>query len=233
MTHNILESPVDGTFAAELEHRIAVLVATDERSFPVYPNAEASTHPMWKMYGEYADILRAREAGETEGLRIVAVTSVREVSWSEFEDTVAPNSEHGGFVADVERADGWKGRYSLEISFGDAIAALRKGGEPYVERLEKALDGQREAYYESYEFGKASTLDDVRNTLRDAAYGSTGVDGTPATAEDVHAAMARYIEHMLYGGHRGRMTEDDREAYKAARGILIRTRLAAEQDGRF
>lgn len=233
MTHNILESPVDGTFAAELEHRIAVLVATDERSFPVYPNAEASTHPMWKMYGEWADIVRAREAGEAEGLRIVAVTSVREVSWSEFEDTVTGNSEHGGFVADVERADGWKGRYSLEISFGDAIAALRAGGESYVERLEKALDGQREAYYESYAFGKASTLDDVRNTLRDAAYGPTGVDGTPATAEDVHAAMVRYIEYMLHGGHRGRMTEDDREAYKDARTIIVRTRLAAEQAGRF
>lgn len=233
MTHNILESPLDGTFTAELEHRIARLVAEDERSFPVHPNAEASTHPMWKAYGEWADIVRARQNGETDGLRIVAVTSVREVSWSEFEDTVAGNSEHGGFVADVERADGWKGRYSLEISFGDAIAALRAGGEPYVERLEKALVAQREAYYNSYDFNKASMLDDVRNALRDAAYGSTGVDGTPAKAGDVHAALARYIEHMLSGGHRGRMTPADREAYEEARDILTRVRFAAEQDGRF
>lgn len=233
MPHNILESPANDSFAAELEHRIARLVAEDERSFPVHPNAEASTHPMWKAHGEMADVLRARQNGETEGLRIIAVTSVREVSWSEFEDTISGNSEHGGFVADVERADGWRGRYSLEISFGDAIAALRAGNESYTERLKKALEDQRWAYLNAYDYNAGRHISAIQNVLTefeaDIRYQS---DRSPSSVE-LHEAAIEYIERELKDGHGVPLKQDDREAVTSIREMVERVRSEATEAGCF
>lgn len=233
MTHNILESPANDSFAAELEHRIARLVAEDERSFPVYPNAEASTHPMWKMHGEWANIVRARQNGEADGLRIVAVTSVREVSWSEFEDTIAGNSEHGGFVADVERADGWKGRYSLEISFGDAIAALRAGNESYAERLNKALEEQRWAYVDAYEYNAGNHVSYLQNALSESEADVRYQTGVAPSAAEVHEAALRFLDRELKDGHGIPLKREDREVVSRIREMVERVRAEAEQAGCF
>ena len=233
MTHNILESPANDSFAAELEHRIARLVAEDERSFPVHPNAEASTHPMWKAHGEMADVLRARQNGEADDMRIVAVTSVREVSWSEFEDTIAGNSDHGGFVADVERADGWRGRYSLEISFGDAIAALRAGNETYAERLKKALDDQRWTYLNAYEYIGSRFISALQDALTefeaDIRYQS---DRAPSSVE-LHEAAIEYLDRELKDGHGVPLHHHHREVVTFVREMVVRVRAEAEQAGCF
>ena len=74
-------------------------------AFPVYPNAEKATHPMWKNTEEASRYLWAlREGEDVSGYEIVKVFSVKTVGWSEFLDTYSGNSEHEGLVADVERA---------------------------------------------------------------------------------------------------------------------------------
>ena len=59
------------------------------------------------------------------GYEIVKVFSVKTVGWSEFLDTYSGNSEHEGLVADVERADGWTGRYCIETTLSEAIRVLQ------------------------------------------------------------------------------------------------------------
>lgn len=125
-TRNYLELPENPTFQEKLDYALADMFRAGD-AFPVYPDAEKSTHPMWKNTEEVSRYLWALRAGEdVSGYDITKVFSVKSVGWSEFLDTYAGNREHEGLVAEVERADGWTGRYCVEISLTDAIRALQE-----------------------------------------------------------------------------------------------------------
>jgi hypothetical protein len=123
---NYLDLPENPTFKEKLDYALANMFR-DGDAFPVYPGAENSHHPMWKNTDEMSRYAWAvRDGEDVSGFEIVKVFSVKTVDWSEFLDTNSPNSEHEGMVAEVERADGWTGRYSIEITLGDAVARLQR-----------------------------------------------------------------------------------------------------------
>lgn len=125
---NYLDVPETPTFEEQLNYALAVLVTTDERAFPVYDNAEKSTHPIWKNNDEWHRyLIDLRNGEDMSGYAITKVFSVTSVGWSEFLDTYVGNSDHEGLLAEVERADGWTGRYCLEITLGEAIRDLQAG----------------------------------------------------------------------------------------------------------
>jgi hypothetical protein len=124
---NYLDLPENPTFKEALDYALADMFRGPESAFPVYPDAERSTHPMWKDWDEVSRYLHAvRDGEDVSGYEIVKVFSVKTVDWTEFLDTVAGNSDHDGLVAEVERADGWTGRYCIEISLAKAISALQE-----------------------------------------------------------------------------------------------------------
>ena len=126
---NYLDLPENPSFQEKLDYALADMFRAGD-AFPVYPNAEKSTHPMWKNTEEASRYLWAlREGEDVSGYEIVKVFSVKTVGWSEFLDTYSGNSEHEGLVADVERADGWTGRYCIETTLSEAIRVLQGGFE--------------------------------------------------------------------------------------------------------
>ncbi len=123
---NYLDLPENPTFQEKLNHALAKMFLVEE-AFPVYPNAENFRHPAWQNTEEMSRLIRARHSGEdAPDYAIVKVFSVKSADWMEFLDTHAGNSEHEGLVAEVERADGWTGRYCIEITLSDAIAQLQE-----------------------------------------------------------------------------------------------------------
>lgn len=125
-TVNLLEEPSEGITAAVVKHKLAKLLLRKE-AFPVYPDAEKSTHPMWKNYSEVS-----RVAHMEEKPTIVKVFSIEETRWMEFNDTYAPNSEFEGYVGEVERSDGWRGRYSIEFDLSQTMKYLLEDAVSYL-----------------------------------------------------------------------------------------------------
>lgn len=123
---NLLEIPEDRSTATVVKHKLAKLLTRPE-AFPVYPDAEKSTHPMWKAYGELSKVLRMDPKPT-----IVKVFTIEETRWMEFADTYSPNDEFEGFVGEVERSDGWTGRYSIEFDLSQAMAYLLEDATGYL-----------------------------------------------------------------------------------------------------
>lgn len=123
---NLLEVPEDRSTAAVVKHKLAKLL-TGPKAFPVHPKAEQSTHPLWQDYDEEAR-LRRKDLQPT----IVKVFTIKETRWTEFADTYAPNDEFEGFVGEVERSDGWRGRYSIEFDLSAAMAYLLEDAAGYL-----------------------------------------------------------------------------------------------------
>jgi len=115
---NLLDIPKpDAPFAAQMRHRLAAYIA---QGFPVDPNAEASSHPVWKDHSRVGQMLRNPDADFT----VIAVHTVTDAQWDEFRDTYTGNSEHYGIVGEVVTADGWTGRYCYERPFNELIQEL-------------------------------------------------------------------------------------------------------------
>ncbi len=116
---NLLEAPVSASVADVMNHALSHLLLKKE-AFPVYPDAEKSTHPMWKDYGLYSKFRHAEQPPT-----VVKVFTIAEVSWSEFTDTYSPNEENYGFVGEVELSDGWTGRFSINCDLGETVQYLQ------------------------------------------------------------------------------------------------------------
>lgn len=115
---NLLDEPQQKNTEALVKHKLAKLLTRPE-AFPVYPNAEKSTHPLWKYYEEVSRMFRMDPKPE-----IVKVFSIHETRWMEFTDTYSPNDEFEGYVGEVERSDGWTGRYSIEFDLSETMRYL-------------------------------------------------------------------------------------------------------------
>lgn len=123
---NLLEIPEDRSTATVVKHKLAKLL-TRADAFPVEPGAEKSNHPIWKAYGEMSKLRRM----DPQPI-IVKVFTIEETRWMEFTDTYAPNDEFEGFVGEVERSDGWTGRYSIEFDLSQAMAYLLEDATGYL-----------------------------------------------------------------------------------------------------
>lgn len=63
---------------------------------------------------------------------IVKVFTIEETRWMEFADTYSPIDEFEGFVGEVDRSDGWTGRYSIEFDLSQAMAYLLEDATGYL-----------------------------------------------------------------------------------------------------
>jgi len=125
---NLLDAPEATDTIVERMNRALAHLLLDSKAFPVYPDAEKSTHPMWKDYGLYSKFRFHSDPVVT----VVKVFTIEEVSWTEFADTYSPNDNYYGFVGEVELSNGWTGRYSIDYELGDAIN--------YIKDFEKAQE---------------------------------------------------------------------------------------------